>query len=62
MEFESGIDGGGLPWATAENLAGNQPLVLSLHSQCLCVLSSRKLALGLGAQMTYKTDLWEVLT
>lgn len=55
-----GFMGRGLLWATAEDLARNKPLVLSLYRQYLRALSSEKLGLGFAAQETKKAQVREL--
>ncbi|XP_024370240.1 uncharacterized protein [Physcomitrium patens] len=52
--------GRGLLWATAEDLAKNKPLVLSLYRQYLRALSSTRLGLGFAAQQTKKEHVREI--
>lgn len=47
-------------WATAEDLAKNRELVLSLYRNYLRTLSSEKLSLSLAAQETKKAHVREL--
>ena len=46
--------GGGLIWATAEDLARNRPVALSLYRQILRALNSPELQLGHAAWLANK--------
>ncbi|CAL4884790.1 unnamed protein product [Urochloa decumbens] len=48
--------GGGLIWATAEDLARNRPVVLSLYRQILRALNSPELPLGHAARLAKKAE------
>uniref|UniRef100_A0A453PBG8 LYR motif containing domain-containing protein n=4 Tax=Triticinae TaxID=1648030 RepID=A0A453PBG8_AEGTS len=48
--------GGGLIWATAEDLARNRPVVLSMYRQILRALNSPALPLGHAARLAKKAE------
>jgi len=51
-----GGGGSGLIWATAEDLARNRPVVLSLYRQILRALNSPELPLGHAARLAKKAE------
>uniref|UniRef100_A0A0D9YWT9 LYR motif containing domain-containing protein n=1 Tax=Oryza glumipatula TaxID=40148 RepID=A0A0D9YWT9_9ORYZ len=48
--------GGGMIWATAEDLARSRPVVLSLYRQILRALNSPALPLGHAARLAKKAE------
>ncbi|XP_039791031.1 uncharacterized protein LOC120656889 [Panicum virgatum] len=51
-----GGGGRGLIWATAEDLARNRPVVLSLYRQILRALNTPELPLGYAARLAKKAE------